>query len=99
MESKKTAGKKQILNISRKYAALKGLVLNPDSKIVDVVITGLFNNQEKYKIRYCPCFRVLYDKEKDRICPCRQSKEELEKQGYCHCMLFFTKEKADYSKE
>ena len=81
---------KELLEISEKYAASKGYKLNPNQKLVDVIIKGLLRNEGKYGFRYCPCRKVSGDKEKDKliICPCVYHEDEIKKDGHCHCMLF-----------
>jgi thioredoxin 1 len=72
------------------YAKSNGFQLNPDKKVVERVIKGLFLNEEKYGRKYCPCRRVSGSKEEDskKICPCAFHKEELDKDGHCFCNLF-----------
>ena len=83
--------KKQIKEAYKKYADSKGFKLNPDKKIVDIVITGLLRNEKNYGFRYCPCRPVTRKKKEDKpkICPCKWHKEEIEKDGHCKCWLFF----------
>ena len=72
------------------YAKKSGFKLNPDKKIVALLIRGMVINKLKYGEFYCPCRRVTGDPEKDRliICPCAYHKEEIERFGKCHCGLF-----------
>jgi ferredoxin-thioredoxin reductase catalytic subunit len=73
-----------------KYAKKNGFRLNPEKKVVESIVKGLFNREEKNGEKYCPCRRVTEDKEKDKktICPCVWHKEEIEKDGRCFCGLF-----------
>lgn len=75
---------------SEKYADKAGYALNPDTKIVETIITGLAKNRDKHGRAYCPCMFVSGDPDKDKeiICPCRIHKEDIEKHGKCHCGLF-----------
>ena len=74
----------------RKYAESQGFRLNPDDKVVEMIIKGLLANQEKHGARYCPCRIVTGGKEKDlkTICPCAYHKDEIKEMGHCHCNLF-----------
>jgi ferredoxin-thioredoxin reductase catalytic subunit len=74
----------------RKYAESQGFRLNPDDKVVEMIIKGLLANQEKNGARYCPCRIVTGDKEKDVkiICPCAYHRDEIKEMGHCHCNLF-----------
>ena len=73
-----------------RYAKHKGLRLNPDKKVVEMVVKGLLSNQEKHGARYCPCRIITGDKEKDRktICPCAYHEDEIKEKVICHCGLF-----------
>ncbi|HOI59826.1 MAG TPA: ferredoxin-thioredoxin reductase catalytic domain-containing protein [Candidatus Pacearchaeota archaeon] len=73
------------------YAKEKGLKLNPDKKIIENIIKIILKREESFGERYCPCRRILEDKEKNKeiICPCKFHLEEIEKEGHCHCLLFF----------
>jgi ferredoxin-thioredoxin reductase catalytic subunit len=75
---------------SSQYAKSKGFSLNPNTDIVNTIITGLLNNESKGGFRYCPCRPVTGDKEQDKkiICPCAYHLKELETQGHCLCQLF-----------
>ena len=81
---------KNIINDYEKYAEQNGFRLNPDKKMVEVIIKGLIKNEEKFGKRYCPCRRVKGEPELDKkiICPCVYHKKEIEDQGHCHCFLF-----------
>ena len=83
----------ELKNISEKYTTENGLNLNPDGKIVDMVLEGLLRNEEKYGALYCPCRLPGGDKEKDKaiICPCVYHKDEIAKDGHCKCRLFVSK--------
>lgn len=85
--------KKKILNEKIEYALKNGYKLNPDSKILDFVISGLARNKNEKGKEYCPC-RLLennLEKDKKKICPCYWHKKEIQKDGFCHCHLFYKK--------
>ena len=81
---------KELIERYEKYATENGFRLNPNRKILEGVVKGLFMNEEKHGRRYCPCRTVSGDKEKDKklICPCVYHRKEIEKLGHCHCFLF-----------
>ncbi|MDI6757684.1 MAG: ferredoxin-thioredoxin reductase catalytic domain-containing protein [Endomicrobiia bacterium] len=83
--------KEKVRAFARAYAAREGFDINPDEKIVDMVIGGLARNKIKHGARYCPCRIISGDREQDKfkICPCKWHKDEIEKDGHCHCVLFF----------
>ncbi|NCF74863.1 MAG: ferredoxin:thioredoxin reductase [Xanthomonadaceae bacterium] len=87
MDNKK---KENLIESYKKYAEDNGFRLNPDKKVVERLIKGLFANEEKYGAKYCPCRRVSGNKEEDKgkICPCQWHRDEIEKDGHCYCGLF-----------
>lgn len=72
------------------YAEKTGLKLNPDRKALERIMKGLLANEAKHGEKYCPCRRVVGNKEEDskKICPCFWHKAEVEKDGHCFCNLF-----------
>lgn len=83
----------QLHAILERYAKSQGFQLNPDEKILDFIIQGLLQNEQKFGLRYCPCRAITGDPEQDRkiICPCVYHKDELKQMGHCHCGLFVAK--------
>lgn len=80
----------ELIKEHEEYAEQNGFKLNPDKKVVEVIIKGLLEREKKFGARYCPCRRITEDKEEDKkiICPCIYHKEEIEKDGKCFCGLF-----------
>lgn len=80
----------ELIKEYRIYSEGKGFKLNPDQKVLMVVLRGLLNNEEKYGKRYCPCRRVkgVYEKDSGNVCPCAYHLEEIKKNGRCLCGLF-----------
>ena len=72
------------------YAEKNNLKLNPDRKVLERIMKGLLANEAKHGEKYCPCRRVVGNKEEDskKICPCSWHKDEVEKDGHCFCNLF-----------
>lgn len=85
----------QVLQSSKGYAERKGLVLNTNKKILDLVVLGLVKNLKDKGEAYCPCRPLIGDKEEDekKVCPCFWHLEEIKQDGHCKCRLFFAKEK------
>lgn len=75
------------------YSKEKDISLNPNERIVDAIIGGLLNNEEKYGEKYCPCRKVTgnIDEDKKIICPCIYHMDEIKEMGHCHCNLFVKK--------
>ncbi len=80
-----------ILEFARKYAQMKGYVLNPDPEKLHEIIAALAYNQKTYGFRYCPCRPLSGDPKEDakKICPCFWHQKEIEEMGHCHCGLFW----------
>lgn len=83
----------QLRAILERYAKSQGLQLNPDDKILNSILQGLLQNEQKFGRRYCPCRAITGDPEQDRkiICPCAYHRDELKQIGHCHCWLFVRK--------
>jgi ferredoxin-thioredoxin reductase catalytic subunit len=82
-----------LINEYKEYADAKNISLNPNEKIVDAVVNGLLDREDKFGKRYCPCRKMTGDVEEDKkiICPCVYHLEEIESLGNCHCNLFVKK--------
>jgi ferredoxin-thioredoxin reductase catalytic subunit len=80
----------ELIKFYEKYAKENGFLLNPNRKIVEGIVKGLFLNKEKHGEMYCPCRRISGNKEEDakKICPCFWHKDEIAKDGRCFCGLF-----------
>lgn len=84
----------EVLKEAEEYAKSKGFRLNPNKKIVEMLINELIKNEKKHGARYCPCRPLSGNPEEDKkkICPCFWHEEEIKKQGHCHCTLFVSQE-------
>ncbi len=84
----------EFLEFAKKHAEENQIMLNPNERIVQGAIKGLFMKEEKFGEKYCPCRVVSGDKEMDKeiICPCIFHKDEIKEMGHCHCNLFVKKE-------
>ena len=83
----------KILKNSLDYAKSKGFALNPDKKVLGLVIKGLARSEKGKGRPYCPCRALTGNEAEDvkNICPCAFHLEELERDGHCLCKLFFKK--------
>ena len=81
---------KKIIEDYEKYAKKAGFRLNPEREALETLVRGLLLNEKRYGERYCPCRRVVGDREEDKkkICPCVWHREEIREMGHCHCRLF-----------
>jgi len=75
------------------YAKSKGFALNPDKKVLTLVIAGLAKNEKDKGKPYCPCRALTGNPEEDskNVCPCAFHLDEIERDGHCKCSLFFKK--------
>ena len=70
-------------------------MLNPDKMHVDTVLEGIYKNEEKFKLKLCPC--RLRDGKRERdlelICPCNfKTHDTWKEKGMCWCGLFVRKQ-------
>jgi ferredoxin-thioredoxin reductase catalytic subunit len=94
------AEKKGFLETSRQYAEENGFALNPDEKILGLVIAALEKNIREKGKPYCPCRPLVGNREEDdkKVCPCAWHLAEIEQDGHCKCRLFFSREAAQKSR-
>lgn len=90
---KKDPFKKKIEKMKKSfqaYAQENGFRLNPDKKIVFLILKGLLEREKKFGARYCPCRKISGNlkEDKEKICPCKWHREEIKKYGHCLCGLF-----------
>ena len=80
----------ELMREYEKYAKENRFKLNPNRKVAERIVKGLFENEKKYGVRYCPCRRISGNLEEDKkiICPCISHRQEIEIDGHCHCGLF-----------
>ena len=84
---------KHMLRSVRRYSRASGFMIQPNKKILTVLLRGLLKNIEKYGFRYCPCRKPTKNTEKNKkiICPCAYHKDEIKQDGYCKCLLYYKK--------
>lgn len=75
------------------FAEKNEFQVNPDKERVNMLLEGLFNNEQNHGLKYCPCRLIMKDFAEDLklVCPCNflihetyQDKED----GECWCGLF-----------
>ena len=64
--------------------------LCPVPDLLDDLLKGLAENEERYGYPSCPCRIASGDLEKDRdiICPCDYRDPDIEEYGQCYCALY-----------
>lgn len=67
-------------------AVEQGWELNPDERIVDLLVTGLTTNESRHGSVYCPC---SLDRIPEMVCPCVNAEEDIIRHGHCNCGLFY----------
>ncbi len=74
----------------RKYAAAKGLRVNPHRMFYTNLKIWIEENRDLYGRQQCPCFEPSGDPELDRklLCPCKFAEADIQAHGTCHCVLF-----------
>lgn len=83
--------REKVRKFVKHYCKISGFRLNPDVKIVELLIEGLVQNRLRKGYQYCPC-RILsgkWEEDKSKICPCKWHKEEIAQDGHCKCGLFY----------
>ena len=76
-----------------RFAVGNEFEVNPDAAKVDLLLTGIFENEKNHGFKYCPCRLRTKDWEEDLklICPCNFPIHETYKgvkDGECWCGLF-----------
>jgi len=76
-----------------RFTAGNEFKVNPDADKVDLLVKGVFENEAKYGLKFCPC-RVRtkqWDEDLRIVCPCHFTIHETYKDkedGECWCGLF-----------
>ena len=72
----------------------QGWELNRDEEHLEIIISGLMKNYNRYGYFACPCRDASGVKEKDSdiICPCDYCRPDQEEFGHCYCGLYLTKD-------
>jgi ferredoxin-thioredoxin reductase catalytic chain len=76
-----------------RFAAGQEFEVNPDAEKVDMLLTGIFENQKNHGFKFCPCRLRTKDLAEDLklVCPCNFTIHETyhgRADGECWCGLF-----------
>ena len=76
-----------------RFAAANEFRVNPDGGRVDLLLKGIFENERRYGLKFCPCRIRTKDWDEDLriVCPCNFTIHETykgTKDGECWCGLF-----------
>ena len=76
-----------------RFTAGNEFQLSPDRDKVDLLLSGIFENERNHGLKYCPCRLRCKDWEEDLriVCPCNFTIHETYKgvpDGECWCGLF-----------
>jgi ferredoxin-thioredoxin reductase catalytic chain len=90
--------KENFLRAIQMFAEKNEFQVNPDRKKVDMLLEGIFNNEQNQGLKYCPCRLISKDFEEDckLVCPCNFRIHETykgKKDGECWCGLFVRRKK------
>lgn len=89
-----TRSKEEMLEYVKKDAEENGYYVCPDDELLDDLIEGLVENEERYGYASCPCRPgsgvKVYDS--DIVCPCEYRDADVEEYGMCYCGLFVSEE-------
>lgn len=94
MSPVKTAvDKKKFIAVLDDFAKNNVFHVNPDRERVNMLLDGIFNNEQNHALKYCPCRLATKDFEEDLklVCPCNFRIHETYKDkddGECWCGLF-----------
>ncbi len=91
----------QIRRRLEKFLQGRDYYFNPDPELVDTILKAMAKRYQKFGADYCPCRRVVGDKEKDAliICPCVYHEDEVRVDGHCHCQLFTREQRKKFKTE
>ncbi len=88
--------KEQLIKMWQNFADKQGdIMLNPNPKFIELLSTGVLDNDKKYGMKLCPCRIRDGTRETDlkMVCPCSFKKEKVwEGKGRCWCGLFVRKQ-------
>lgn len=75
---------------TRMVAEKQGWILNRDEEHLEMIITGLQKNHNRYGYFACPCRDSdgIKNLDLDIICPCKYSRPDIEEYGHCYCGLY-----------
>jgi ferredoxin-thioredoxin reductase catalytic subunit len=82
----------------QKFTEKNEFEINPDTAKVELLLDGLFANEQNHGLKYCPCRLASGDFAEDLklVCPCNFLIHETyknKKDGECWCGLFVRRKK------
>lgn len=82
----------------QKFTEKNEFEVNPDTEKVELLLDGLFANEQNHGLKYCPCRLASGDFAEDLklVCPCNFLIHETyknKKDGECWCGLFVRRKK------
>jgi len=85
--------KGDFLEVIGKFTEKNEFRVNPDTEKVNMLLDGIFNNEQNHGLKYCPCRLITKDFIEDLklVCPCNFRIHETYKDkedGECWCGLF-----------
>lgn len=88
--------KEQLVAVWQKYAEKQlDVMLNPNPTFIDILSTGVLENEKRFGLKLCPC-RIrdgTSEGDKKNLCPCNFKDEAVwAEKGRCWCGLFVKKE-------
>ena len=89
--SKTEINKEKFLQAIEKFTEKNEFQINSDKKKVEMLIDGIFSNEQNHGLKYCPCRLISKDFEEDLklVCPCNFLIHNTYKEkGECWCGLF-----------
>ncbi len=90
--------KEDFLRAIRIFTEKNEFQVNPDKQKVEMLLQGIFDNEQNHGLKYCPCRLISKDFEEDLklVCPCNFRIHETYKgkeEGECWCGLFIRRKK------
>ena len=83
--------KNKFLEAIDKFVEKNEFQVNPDTDKVNMLLDGIFANEQNHGLKYCPCRLITKDLEEDLklVCPCHFLIHNTYKEmGECWCGLF-----------
>lgn len=85
--------KEKFVEAIEAFAEKNEFRVNPDKEKVNMLLDGIFNNEQNHGLKYCPCRLITKDFVEDLklVCPCHFRIHETYKDkedGECWCGLF-----------
>lgn len=87
----------QVKSRAEQDAKVRGFFLTPDKKLLNDLLEGLLENEERFGYPSCPC-RIgtgNHNIDRDIICPCDYRDPDVMEYGACYCSLYVSKEIAE----